>query len=288
VFSNQPGTPALPPLPEPAPEIALDAYLSSFKFVPFDAEPLLISEHDRDFGVLRKISLNMSKHDGRFEAYVFIPKGYKPPYQSMVYMSGDYAFRRGARMEPSIPWEVKDVFSPYLHSGRAIIWPVWHGSYERYDGWREAPNELRGVIFFERLQRWVTDTAAIVDYLDASEDFNDRVAWLGLSFGGAFPNSTHFFTPPFRTAILLSGKPLMRSPMSVSFWRRFSLPVLLLKGRFDLLSPVVRAERWIDTIGTPADDKRLVIYDANHWPMPRNQMIREVIDWLDHYLGPVD
>ena len=36
VFSNQPGNPALPPLPEPAPEIALDAFLSTFKFVPFD------------------------------------------------------------------------------------------------------------------------------------------------------------------------------------------------------------------------------------------------------------
>ena len=68
----------------------------------------------------------------------------------------------------------------------------------------------------------------------------------------------------------------------MSFYRRFSLPVLLLNGRFDLLMPVASAERWIDTIGTPADDKRLVIYDANHWPLPRNQMIREVIDWLDH------
>ena len=230
----------------------------------------------------------MSKNGGRFEAYVFIPKGYKPPYQSMVYMGGSGAFRQGARMEPSIPWEVKDIFSPYLHSGRAIIWPVWHGSYERYDGLDEAPSELQGVIFFERLQRWTTDMAAIVAYLDASEDFNDRVAWLGLSYGAVYPNTTHFFTPPFRTAILLSGGIPMTTPFAVSFYRRFSLPVLLLNGRFDLLVPVARAELWIDTIGTPADDKRLVIYDANHWPMPRNQMIREVIDWLDHYLGPVD
>lgn len=80
----------------------------------------------------------------------------------------------------------------------------------------------------------------------------------------------------------------VNAQVGVSFYRRFSLPVLLLNGRFDLLMPVASAERWIDTIGTPADDKRLVIYDANHWPLPRNQMIREVIDWLDHYLGPVD
>ena len=288
VFSNRSGTTALPPLSEAAPEIALDAYLSTLEFVPFDAEPLLISEHDQGFGVLRKISLNMSRNGGRFEAYVFIPKGYKPPYQSMVYMSGTYAFNRGAQLEPWINWEVKDVFSPYLRSGRAIIWPVWYGSYERYDGMNEAPNELRDVLNYERLKHWVTDMAAIVAYLDASEDFNDRVAWLGLSYGAAVPRTTHFFTPPFRTAILLSGSAPMHGPLDVSYYRRFSLPVLLLKGRFDQLLPVASAERWFNTIATPADDKRLVIYDTNHWPLPRNQMIREVIDWLDHYLGPVD
>jgi dipeptidyl aminopeptidase/acylaminoacyl peptidase len=36
-------------------------------------------------------------------------------------------------------------------------------------------------------------------------------------------------------------------------------------------------------IGTPEKDKRLVFYDSGHWPLPRNQMIKETLSWLDRY-----
>lgn len=40
-------------------------------------------------------------------------------------------------------------------------------------------------------------------------------------------------------------------------------------------------------LGTPAEDKRHVVFeDAGHVP-PRIAVIREILDWLDRYLGPV-
>jgi hypothetical protein len=39
--------------------------------------------------------------------------------------------------------------------------------------------------------------------------------------------------------------------------------------------------------GTPSGQKRQVIFDAGHMSFPRSEMIREVLDWLDRYLGPV-
>jgi len=38
-------------------------------------------------------------------------------------------------------------------------------------------------------------------------------------------------------------------------------------------------------LGTPQADKRHLLFDSGHVP-PRNDMIRETLDWLDHYLGP--
>lgn len=38
--------------------------------------------------------------------------------------------------------------------------------------------------------------------------------------------------------------------------------------------------------GTPEEHKRHVIYDTGHF-LPRNEEIKEVLDWLDRYLGPV-
>jgi hypothetical protein len=38
--------------------------------------------------------------------------------------------------------------------------------------------------------------------------------------------------------------------------------------------------------GDPNEQKRLVIFEAGHI-IPRNQLIKETLDWLDRYLGPV-
>ncbi len=39
------------------------------------------------------------------------------------------------------------------------------------------------------------------------------------------------------------------------------------------------------SLGTPAKDKRIVLFDAGHI-VPRNEVIKETLDWLDRYLGP--
>lgn len=41
--------------------------------------------------------------------------------------------------------------------------------------------------------------------------------------------------------------------------------------------------RWL---GTRSADKRQVIYDGGHF-VPRAQLIKETLDWLDRYLGPL-
>ena len=41
-----------------------------------------------------------------------------------------------------------------------------------------------------------------------------------------------------------------------------------------------------DLLGTPAADKRLIVYDTDHI-IPINEFIKETIKWLDKYLGPV-
>ena len=40
-------------------------------------------------------------------------------------------------------------------------------------------------------------------------------------------------------------------------------------------------------LGTPEAQKKHVIYDGGHGQFPRSATIREVLAWLDQYLGPV-
>ena len=43
---------------------------------------------------------------------------------------------------------------------------------------------------------------------------------------------------------------------------------------------------WLQDHIWPAE-KRHVVFDAGHDPLPRSQMIREILAWLDKYMGPV-
>jgi eukaryotic-like serine/threonine-protein kinase len=63
----------------------------------------------------------------------------------------------------------------------------------------------------------------------------------------------------------------------------------MLNGRYDYTFPLETSQqpyfRWL---GTPEKDKRHIVYDSAHDVMVyRTQVVREVLSWLDHYLGPV-
>ena len=41
-----------------------------------------------------------------------------------------------------------------------------------------------------------------------------------------------------------------------------------------------------EALGTPAEHKRHIISEGSHF-VPRPLLIKESLDWLDRYLGPV-
>ena len=73
----------------------------------------------------------------------------------------------------------------------------------------------------------------------------------------------------------------------INFVSRVTIPTLMLNGRYDFFLPIDTAQiPAFQLLGTPAQDKRHVLYDAGH-DIPRTELIREVLNWLDRYLGPV-
>jgi hypothetical protein len=61
----------------------------------------------------------------------------------------------------------------------------------------------------------------------------------------------------------------------------------MLNGRYDLIIPYeTNAKPMFDFLGTPDEDKVQIVFETDH-SFPRNEMIRECLDFLDRYLGPV-
>ena len=73
----------------------------------------------------------------------------------------------------------------------------------------------------------------------------------------------------------------------MNFAPRVKIPVLMTNGRYDFEIPLETCqEPLFRALGTPPADKKHVLYDTGHMP-PQLSLMKETLDWFDHYVGPV-
>jgi len=67
-------------------------------------------------------------------------------------------------------------------------------------------------------------------------------------------------------------------------------PVLMVNGRYDYTFSLELSQNpMFNMLGTSAKDKRHLVLDTPHdVTEQRPQLVRGVLDWLDHYLGRVE
>jgi dienelactone hydrolase len=132
-----------------------------------------------------------------------------------------------------------------------------------------------------------------VEYLLTRGDIDAaKLGYIGSSWGSASAPVMVSLEDHFKVAVLFAGGlyleafPLPETDM-FNFLPRFRVPVLMLNGRYDYTFPVALSQqpffRWL---GTPEKDKRHIVYDSAHDVfVHRTQVVREVLSWLDLYLG---
>ena len=235
---------------------------------------------------VERVSFNAAYGHERVPALLYLPKQGKPPYQTVVYFpgSGVISQRSSAQINTR-------VFEWVMKSGRAFVYPIYKSTYERgdeiVDDYPKPTNAFR-----EHVIDWTKDVRRSVDYLEARPDIDrERLAYMGNSWGSAMAPIYLAMEPRFKAAVLIVGGYYAQRAMpeveAINFAPRMKVPTLMLNGRFDFFLPEVTTQvPKFDLLGTPADQKRRVVYDTGH-NIPRPDLIRESLDWLDRYLGPV-
>jgi tRNA A-37 threonylcarbamoyl transferase component Bud32/dienelactone hydrolase len=235
-----------------------------------------------------RVTFNAAYNDERMAAYLFLPKKVRAPFQTVVFFPS-------ARVL-SIPnsdalGDVK-FFDYVIQSGRAVLYPVYKGTYERRTNLTipDTPTVT------EEFTQHFKDLGRSLDYLATRSDIaNDKLAYLGVSMGSAEGVIyTALLQDRLRAVIFLDGGYFLYHPPigadQADFAPRLKKPVLMVNGRYDYVFSLDRAQiPLFQMLGTPAADKSHIVLDTPHDVTGRRpELIQTVLDWLDKYLGRVE
>jgi eukaryotic-like serine/threonine-protein kinase len=232
----------------------------------------------------QKLSFLAAYGNERVPAFLFLPRNARPPYQTVVFFPSSHA--TNTRSSADMDMGVIDFV---IRSGRALCYPVYKDTYERHvERAGSGPNFYRDLVI-----QWSKDLGRVLDYLETRPDVDrSRLAFYGVSLGAIDGVNLVAVEDRFKAAVFLSGAfRLSRVPPEVepiNFAPRVNIPVLLVTGRYDFAHPYETAQLpMFRLLGTPEKDKRHHVFEGGHIAPRTPAIIKEILDWLDKYLGLV-
>jgi serine/threonine protein kinase len=235
-----------------------------------------------------KVTFDAAYGGERMSAYLFLPKNVRPPYQTVLF----FPSARVVQLDDSRKLGDEKFFEYVIQSGRAVMYPIYNDTYER----RVKLYLPEGVMSSELNADHYKDAARSLDYLATRPDIDsNKLAYLGVSMGSAKGVIiATLLQDRLKTAVLLDGGYFLFPPAAgadqADFAPRMKKPVLMVNGRYDFSFSLEKSQNPLFAmLGTPADDKRHVVLDTPHdVTQERPQLVKVVLDWLDHYLGRVN
>jgi hypothetical protein len=272
----------------PVSDSVFEAYKSIYSYDRTDLKSRIEAVDDSSpWWRKERVSFDAAYANERVIAFLFLPRNASPPYQTILFMPGGTAQRE--RTSDNLELRRVDFL---LRTGHAVIYPICRGMYERHlASPPTAPRETRDLIIQQ-----VKDIGRSMDYIQTRSDLgHDKLAFYGVSTGVGFGPKVIAVDSRFTTGILQGGglpdseseRALPGEVRMVNFLPRVKIPILMMNGKDDFLSPMEQSQiPMFSLLGTHERDKRRVAFDSGH-SVPLPELIKEVLPWLDHYMGRI-
>ena len=198
-----------------------------------------------------RVSLDAAYGGERVSANVFLPKNAHPPYQTVMVFPSAYALYTALS-------ELLDYsrFDFIMRSGRAVVYPVYQGTYERRPGGPiTGPSDQR-----DWYVQMAKDLFRSIDYLETRQDVvrSSRFGYYSLSMGAFFAPIPLALDPRLSVAVIASAGLRFNFPPEIqpaNFAPEVRTPVLLIGGKNDFQAPLASPARFIKLFGTPKSNK---------------------------------
>ncbi len=139
---------------KPVPNDAFQAYIGLYAYDKGELNAKVEEMATTGGWSLAKLTFDAAYGHERVTAYLYLPKNASPPFQTVVYFPGAFAFMDDKLDLPNF----EDTRGFLLKSGRAIVIPIWKGTYERRDGF--LPGRNPPAIFRDYVIAWSKDLGA--------------------------------------------------------------------------------------------------------------------------------
>jgi dienelactone hydrolase/predicted Ser/Thr protein kinase len=276
----------------PVPDSIFQVYKEQFSYDKTDLNARVEwkNEDSKDW-TQEKITFDAAYGKERVTAYLFLPKNSTPPFQTVIYFPGAGSAYQPSSQEMDKYMEFTYFLSFIVKNKRAVLYPVYKGTFERKDE-TLADAGADSHQYTEYVIQLVKDLKRSVDYLETRPEIaSQKLAYMGFSWGSWLGGTIILAVEErLKASILVVGGlwNLGRPEVNpVNYVRHVRLPTLMLNGRYDMAFPYeTTVKPMFDLLGTPVAQKKSLVYDMDHF-VPRNELIKETLAWLDKYLGPV-
>jgi len=273
---------------KPVPDKVFAVFKSLYGYDPAPLDPILEPvEENTEFWKRQRVTFNAAYNNERMSAYLFLPKNATPPYQTVIFFPGTWAiYQRSSRNLELFGCD----FVP--KSGRVLVFPIYKGHYERGDG---LENQMAGettALYRDHVIDWSKDLGRTIDYIETRKDLDhEKLAYYGLDDGAYLGDILAAVEKRIKVVVLAGGGFYLGKKLpevdEINFAPRITVPVLMINGRYDYVFPLESSQNpMFRSLGTPEKDKRHAVFDAGHMPA-HDQLIKEILDWLDRYQGPI-
>ncbi|HXI12249.1 MAG TPA: protein kinase [Thermoanaerobaculia bacterium] len=271
---------------KPVPDSLFAQYLRLFAYDKTQLDAKIEEETPTPLGIRQRITFAAAYGGERMTAYLFLPSSGRPPYQVVAYFPGSGSI--GARSSKSLELGRVEFLQK---SGRAVLWPIYKGTYERGGDLKsDYPSETTS--YKDYVVMWSKDLGRSIDYLETRSDIDvKRLAYFGLSWGGALGAILPAIEPRIQANVLYVAGLMFQRALpeadQMTYLPRVRQPTLILNGEFDFFFPPETSQRpMFELLGTPPAHKKRLVFPGGH-SVPRNELIKESLLWLDRYLGAV-
>ena len=181
----------------PVSDAVFAAYRQMYQYDRTPLEATVVEALDEGDWTRELVRMNAAYAGDTLLTYLYLPKLGQKPWPVVVF------FPSGGPIHQMEPQALQRSIDFVVKSGRAILYPVYKGTYQRRDSLKSDTQDTTN-FWRDHVVMWAKDMSRSIDYAETRSDLDSsHIAYYGLSWGGAMGGLMPAVEPRLKVNVLV-------------------------------------------------------------------------------------